>query len=73
MAFDVLDQVVAHFGSKSRLARAVGTTRQAINGWRARGVVPPSKAIRIEMITGGKFKALDLTRQQMTGGTNEKV
>lgn len=55
-----LDALVAHFGSKSKLARALKIKPQAVNDWRLKGRIPAGAAIKIETITDGKFLARDL-------------
>ena len=55
-----LDAIVAHFGSKSKLARALGIKPQSVNDWRIKGVIPSGAAIKIEVLSEGKFLAKDL-------------
>jgi DNA-binding transcriptional regulator YdaS (Cro superfamily) len=52
-AYD-LNQVTQHFGSKKDLARALSIAPQAVYQWK---VVPPRRALEIEKITKGLFKA----------------
>lgn len=47
-------EVLDYFGSKMATARALGITRQAIQGWEY--VVPLQRAWRIEDLTKGKLK-----------------
>ena len=49
-------EVVAHFGSQSKLARALGVSRFVVNRWVQRGRISATAAIQIEKITMGKFK-----------------
>jgi hypothetical protein len=53
------DEVVAHFGSKNNLSKALGVTRPAVARWKE--YVPKGRAYQIEVLTNGKFKAKDLT------------
>ena len=55
----MLDELFLHFGSQSALARRLGISPAAIAQWLVDGV-PPARAIEIEKITDGKFKAVDL-------------
>ena len=57
------DRVVAHFGSKAALARALGINRVNVTQWEINGYFPPLRAIQIERITGGKFLAFSLIEE----------
>lgn len=50
-------EVIAHFGSQSATARALGITRSAISQWGE--LVPLATAARLERITNGALE-LDL-------------
>ena len=63
---DKLDTLVEHFGSQYRLAGALNVSSVAVHFWLRDGKLPPLRAIQVEEITNGKFKARDLI-----GGTNE--
>jgi DNA-binding transcriptional regulator YdaS (Cro superfamily) len=56
----LIDAVVAYFGSQSAMARALGVTRASVSCWIINGIVPPARAIQIEKVTEGEFKATDL-------------
>lgn len=60
------NEIISHFGSHANLARALGVTRVAVTLWRTDGI-PAQRAIQIERVTGGKFKAVDIE-----GGSNDK-
>lgn len=45
--------VLKHYGSRARLAAAIGYTRQAIYRWGK--LVPEAAAYRIAAATGGRF------------------
>lgn len=49
-------EVVAHFGSQSKLARALGVSRFVVNRWVQRGRISATAAVHIEKLTMGKFK-----------------
>ncbi len=46
---------IAHFGTRSEIARALAISRAAVSKWG--DVVPEGSAYKIESITGGKLKA----------------
>ena len=52
-AYD-LDQVIKHFGSGTALAKALGIKPSAVYQWKR---VPPRRALEIEKLTQGVFKA----------------
>lgn len=55
----MLDKLFLYFGSQSELARRLAISPAAVTQWLVDGV-PPGRAIEIEKMTGGKFKAVDL-------------
>ncbi len=67
----MFQQVVAHFGSQSELARAMGVSRSAVCQWKALGAIPPKQCKQIEVLTNGKFKALDLVLEYYGINNNE--
>lgn len=40
------------FGGQSRLARKLGIKPQSVQAWCAIGVIPPSRVLEVEKITG---------------------
>lgn len=52
-----IDDVIAHFGSASELARQLGCSRQAVQLMQKRGGLPLGRQYQIEVLTGGKFQA----------------
>jgi DNA-binding transcriptional regulator YdaS (Cro superfamily) len=56
----VFAQMIAHFGCQSDLARELNVTRSAISQWRRRKRIPPAHAVKIERLSDGEFKAVDL-------------
>ena len=55
-----LINIVNYFGSKKKLAHAVGTSNQNVNNWKKKGYVPTKWAIQIEKASNGK-----ITREQI--------
>jgi len=56
-----IDELAEHFGNQLGIAKALRIDSAAVAQWRHHGI-PPRRAIEIEMITGGKFKAVDLIK-----------
>ena len=55
------DDVVEYFGNQSALAEKLGVSRAAVTAWRERGGFPPFRSIQIEELSGGKFRACDIS------------
>jgi DNA-binding transcriptional regulator YdaS (Cro superfamily) len=62
----IIQKLIEHFGSKAEMARQLGIERQNVTYWLNEGV-PAIQAVKIEMITNGKFKAVELV-----GGFDEQ-
>jgi DNA-binding transcriptional regulator YdaS (Cro superfamily) len=58
-----IKQIVKHFGYQAKLAKALNVTRMAVNQWVKDDKIPPAQAIKIEILTNGKFKAIDLVKK----------
>ena len=56
----MLKEIIKWFGSQVELARKLGVTQAAVAQWVADAKVPPYRAIQIERITDGQFKAVDI-------------
>lgn len=54
-----MDKIIEHFGSRAELARALGVERAAVTQWLRFGL-PSARAIEIERLTNGLFKATDI-------------
>ena len=57
----MIGALIEHFGTQAELARRLGVDRAAVNQWTKTGM-PARRAVEIEKLTGGKFKAVDLMR-----------
>ena len=56
----MIDEIVRHFGGRKALAVALNVSPAAVTYWVQDGALPPRRAIQIERLTEGKFKALDI-------------
>lgn len=56
----MIQEIIKHFGNQAKLAKKLGIGRAAVNHWSIRGIIPPNRAIQIEKLTEGKFKAIDI-------------
>jgi hypothetical protein len=52
-----VDELIAHFGSVSATARALGVKDPSVSEWKATGVVPELRQYQAEIASGGKLKA----------------
>ena len=56
----MINEIIRRFGSQVELARKLGVTQAAVAQWVSDERVPPYRAIQIERITDGQFKAVDI-------------
>ena len=56
----MLKEIIKWFGSQVELARQLDVSQAAVAQWVADEKVPPYRAIQIERITDGQFKAVDI-------------
>ena len=56
----MIQEIIQQFGSQVELARQLGVTQAAVAQWVVDEKVPPYRAIQIERITAGQFKAVDI-------------
>lgn len=57
----IIDDVIKFFGSQTKLATSLGLKQPAVSNWRNnRNGIGQINAQKIEIITNGKFKAIDL-------------
>ena len=56
----MINEIIRRFGSQVELARQLGVTQAAVAQWVADEKVPSYRAIQIERITDGQFKAVDI-------------
>ena len=54
-----MQELIKHFGNKRRMAIALGVDAAAVAWWTRNGL-PALRAIQIERLTNGKFKAVDI-------------
>lgn len=56
-------ELFEHFGSQNKLAGVLDVSTQAISAWKYEGYIPAYNAVKIERISEGKFKAVDLVNK----------
>lgn len=55
-----LEEAIEFFGGRNRLAGYLNVSSVAVHWWLKGNKLPPLRAIQIEELSGGKFKAKDL-------------
>ena len=55
-----MQKLIEHYGSQYRLAKQLKVSRAYVCQWFAAGKVPALMAVKIEIDTDGKFRAVDL-------------
>lgn len=58
----IIDDILTHFGGAAMLAKALNVSPPAVSQWLSSGDIPPFRAIEIELLTGGKFRAVDIVK-----------
>ena len=67
MILDIID----YYGGVSKLATVLGVSQPAVSQWVAKGV-PAARAIQIEALSGGRFKAYEIVQLNVNVNVNEK-
>ena len=62
----MLEEIFKHFGGQSALAEALGIDKSAVTQWKTEGV-PAFRAVQIEKLTQGKFRAVDILKCKLEG------
>lgn len=63
-------EIIEHFGGKAALAKALEVERSAVSWWLREGL-PSGRAVEIERITQGRFRAVDITGAVFNESDNE--
>lgn len=69
----MITEIINYFGGVSKLAVALDVSQPAVSQWIAKGV-PAARAIQIEALSGGRFKAYDIVKLKLdvNANVNEK-
>ena len=57
----MFDDIIKFFGNQQTLADLLEIDKAAVSQWAEDGI-PPLRAIQIERLSGGKFKAINIVR-----------
>jgi DNA-binding transcriptional regulator YdaS (Cro superfamily) len=56
----MFEAVLAFYGSQVGVARLFQVSRAAVSQWTTAGGFPARRALQIEMLSGGRFRAIDI-------------
>ena len=56
--------LVEYFGSRKAIYTQMNITRQAFSHYEVQGFFPPARAMEIEDLSDGRFKARDLIKKR---------
>ena len=62
MKTTTINEIIAWAEGASRLAVMLNVDRAAVSQWRRHGRVPPRRAIQIEQLSLGRFRAVDIAQ-----------
>lgn len=63
--------LLEHFGTQAALARALKVSRVAVHRWAEEGAMPPARALQVEHLSGGEFRAIDLVDLRLVTAAND--
>jgi len=67
----LIEEIISHFGSRAKLARLLEVDRSAVTQWCQDRAFPPKRAIQIEVLSDGKFKAKDIVMEWWKSGDQD--
>lgn len=56
----MVKNIVEELGGAAETARKLGVSQPAVSQWLRHNCIPPARAVQIEILTEGKFKAVDI-------------
>ena len=62
----MIKKIIAFFGGTSATATALGVAPSAVSQWIKDERIPPQRAIEIETLTGGTFRAVDICKEPVS-------
>lgn len=69
MGKQMIDQIFKYFGGQHALAKLLGVSEAAVSQWKAQGM-PAFRAAQIELHSKGKFKVVDILKDQLKKAKN---
>jgi DNA-binding transcriptional regulator YdaS (Cro superfamily) len=59
----MIREIITYFGGTTATATALGIAPSAVSQWIKDNRIPPQRAIEIEALTGGTFRAVDICKE----------
>ena len=59
----MIREIITHFGGTTATATALGVAPSAVSQWITEDRIPPQRAIEIEALTGGMYRAVDICKE----------
>ena len=59
----MIRKIITHFGGTTATATALGVAPSAVSQWIKEDRIPPQRAIEIEALTEGFFRAVDICKE----------
>ena len=59
----MIRKIIMHFGGTTATATALGVAPSAVSQWIKEARIPPQRAIEIETLTEGTFRAVDICKE----------
>lgn len=63
----MIKTIVEYFGGVAETARLLGVSQPAVSQWLKHNRIPPARAVQIEVLSNGEFKAAAM----LQGGAND--
>lgn len=67
-----MEKILDYFGGQAELSRVMGVDRAAVAQWCKYGL-PPARAIEIETLTGGHFRATEIVGVKNDGKKDKNI
>ena len=59
----MIREIIKHLGGTTATATALGVAPSAVSQWIKEDRIPPQRAIEIEALTGGMYRAVDICKE----------
>ena len=63
--------LLEQFGTQTALAKALKVSKVTVHKWVEAGCMPPGRALQVEHLSGGEFRAIDLVDLRLVTAAND--